>query len=904
MNEQIAETHEREKKIFNFLKGKFTWAVYLVLTAIIWVNIKIRTLPMRINPSTGTPFLWDVTRNNWTLGPDLDPFFFLRWAKIIVKEGALPAIDTFRYSPLGYDTMLETKILPYLISYFYKFLNLFSSGVTVEYAAVLLPVVGSVFTALAFFILVRKIFENKGIKISNIISLISTAFFVTLPSMIPRTIAGIPEKESLGFGLMFLTFYFFLCAWKSKSNMKAGILGVLAGLTTAIMALVWGGVIFVLVVIAIAAFIALLFEKIGKKELIVYSTWIVSTMFIWFPFTLRMSFREFLTSSTGGTALIVWFFLIIYWLVFKTKIKDFKILNSKRIKKIPSPIQAIIISLVLIFLLYSIVLGPRALIDFGKDIVAKLTSPYADRLAFTVAENKQPFFSTWKANFGPIVKNIPVFFWLFFAGTIFLFNDMIKPLKKGKPILIGGYVLFLLAIIFSRTGANSIMNGTNFLSLLVYAAGYLILAYSIYHILSRNKEEKSFKQINFEYIFLFSLIFIGIIAARSGIRLIMFLAPIAVIPISYMFVMVFIKATKKKGDALKLFFLVFASILLVTVPYTLYYNYKVSESSAEAMVPSSYTIEWQKAMGWVRENTPTDAVFGHWWDYGYWVQTMGERATMLDGGNTISYWDYLMGRHVLTAETEEEALELLYNHNVTHFLIDSTEIGKYGAYSSIGSDENYDRLSWIGTFVLDESQIEETKNKTILPYFGGSTVDEDIIINNGTTIFPEKIAGIGAIIVPYNKEGTFSQPYAIIVYDNTQYNVNLRYIYYKGTLNDFGSGVEGAAYIFTNIVQGPQGIGANEMGAVMYLSPKNLRALWVRLYLLGEENHFKLVHEESNSLVSDLRRGGLNVPEIVFFQGVRGPIKIWEVNYTGEERYNEEYLMKTYPERIKDRKYQ
>ena len=70
----------------------------------------------------------------------------------------------------------------------------------------------------------------------------------------------------------------------------------------------------------------------------------------------------------------------------------------------------------------------------------------------------------------------------------------------------------------------------------VYIGGYMLLLFSIYFLMSWNKEEKLFRNINFEYIFLFSLIFIGIIAARSGIRLIMFLAPIAVIPLVYMFV--------------------------------------------------------------------------------------------------------------------------------------------------------------------------------------------------------------------------------------------------------------------------------------------------------------------------------------------------------------------------------
>ena len=59
-----------------------------------------------------------------------------------------------------------------------------------------------------------------------------------------------------------------------------------------------------------------------------------------------------------------------------------------------------------------------------------------------------------------------------------------------------------------------------------------------------------------------------------------------------------------------------------------------------------------------RKHAP-NAVFGHWRDYGYWVQTLGERATVLDGGNAKSYWNHLMGRYALTGTSNKEALEFL-----------------------------------------------------------------------------------------------------------------------------------------------------------------------------------------------------------------------------------------------------
>jgi len=898
MEEQITEKFEREKKVLNFFKRKFNWFVYLILVVILWINIKIRIIPMKINPLTGNPGLWDITTNNWTLGPDLDPFFFLRWAKTIIEQGSLPVIDTMRYVPLGYETTNSTTLLPNLIVYLYRFLHLFYDKVTVEYAAVILPVIFSVFTAIAFFLLVKKIFEEKGKKISSIIALIATFFLVTLPSLLPRTIAGIPEKESVAFGLMFFTFYFVLCAWKSNKIWKGILFGIIAGFFTGMMALIWGGVLFIYVTMAIAGFIAFMFYKIHKKEFIVYSSWIVSSVLFWLPFTARYSLVEILTSASTGIAFMVWVFMGVYLVLDKYNLLNFK--------KIPRTIISIIVSILVLVLLSSIFISPQVIPNIAKNMIRDISNPYSDRLSYTVAENKQPFFSDWKSSFGPLIKGIPLFFWLFFIGSIFLFYEMIKHLKKQKVLLTISYILFLLALVFSNYSSTSILNGSSGLSLFVYFTGFLILICGFGYVLFFKKEGNLLKESKFEYLFLFSLFIVGIIAGRSGIRLIMLLAPIAVIPISYLTITVINGLFEKKKDLVKLFFIIFSIFIIISVPYTLYYNYQVSRATAEAHIPNQYTYQWQEAMSWVRENTTENAVFGNWWDYGYWIQTMGERATMLDGGNSISYWDYLMGRHGLTASNESEALELFYNHNITYFLIDSTDIGKYPAFSSIGSDENYDRFSWIGIFLMDESKTIEEKNVTTYIYFGGVSLDEDIIIDKEgkEVLFPREVAGAGALIIPIDKNGEFLQPSVIIVYGEKQYEIKLRYLFYNGELKDFGSGIEGATYLFPSLVGSEQGVNVNPVGASMFLSPKNMRALWVRMYLLEEGENFHLVHNEPDQIVKELRNQGLNISEIIYFGGIRGPIKIWEVEYTGEEKYNEEYLQRTYPESIIGRRFQ
>ena len=47
------------------------------------------------------------------------------------------------------------------------------------------------------------------------------------------------------------------------------------------------------------------------------------------------------------------------------------------------------------------------------------------------------------------------------------------------------------------------------------------------------------------------------------------------------------------------------------------------------------TTDWINALDWIKNNTSKDAVVASWWDYGYWISTMSERATLADN-STIS----------------------------------------------------------------------------------------------------------------------------------------------------------------------------------------------------------------------------------------------------------------------------
>jgi dolichyl-diphosphooligosaccharide---protein glycosyltransferase len=42
------------------------------------------------------------------------------------------------------------------------------------------------------------------------------------------------------------------------------------------------------------------------------------------------------------------------------------------------------------------------------------------------------------------------------------------------------------------------------------------------------------------------------------------------------------------------------------------------------------TTDWLDALEWIEENTPSDSVIASWWDYGYWITTLGNRTSLAD----------------------------------------------------------------------------------------------------------------------------------------------------------------------------------------------------------------------------------------------------------------------------------
>ncbi|MBS3085473.1 hypothetical protein J4225_02200 [Candidatus Pacearchaeota archaeon] len=897
-----------EKRLWSlikFLKQKKDFAVYVALALIIWFGIYLRTLNLKINPLTGKPFLWNFATNDWAIGMEFDPFLFLRWMEYIVAHGRLMVIDTMRYAPFGYDTSKETALFPYMMAWTHKILEFLSLTDSITYSAVIFPVIMFIPTILILFLLTKKVFYKESKITQNLIALLATIFFALLPILLSKTGAGVADKESAALLFMLLSFYFFLEAFKSEKFKRGLIFGILAGISTGLMALLWGGVVFVFIPVSLSVFIYFLIGKVELKEFVIYFSWLAVSFLLMFSFSNRYSLQNITIPGSPESMLIILFILGTSFFFLKNK-KTASIINRV---KLPAQLTSVIISGIVLVILAVVIFGLNTIISPISFLKNFLANPATTRFGVSISENRQPYFlEDWVVYFGPII-GVPFYFYIFFFGVILLFWNMLKPLKKiHKITLTLSYFIFIWAVIFTRYSEIGVLNGTNGVSLFLYALGPIIFFGTIiytYIKIYKEKEFFEFEGINFSYLFYIILFTFSIFAARSAIRIFLVVGAISVIPASFFTIKIFQKYFTEKEELNKFFMGLLSLALIISLLFSLYFIYqKDKKVMLEELITTKYVQQWQRAMEWVRTNTPENAVFAAWWDYGYWLQTRGRRTTILDGGNSIPYWNHLLGKYALTGNDENKALEFLYTHNATHLLIDLTDIKKYAAISAIGSNEDYDRFSQITRFNLEKEKISNFGNQTLLLYPGESQTYEDIIWNfdGKEVLFPAYLTQIKGFALIKEKEGKIVRVEIVLSAQNKDYAIPLRYVYIssENKLIDLGSGLESMFFIYPSVSREEAMVDLNIFGAALYIPKKARESNLVQLYLLGgDSEYFNLEHIESDNIIAAWREDVANdIGEFIFYENdFHGPIKIWSINYPQDIKTNPEFLKTEFPSR-------
>lgn len=868
--------------------------VQWIIVSIIFLIILIVSSNVRLS---NLDLLTDVTTGK-QIPTDLDSYYFLRIAQTILDNGALPEYDSYRVAVYGGVEYLK-EILPYAIIWIYKVVNFFGGDITLSYAAIISTVIFYVLGLITFFFLIYIITNNKWISLG------SSAFLSVTVSYLYRTMAGVSDHDAMGIFAVFVAYLSFALLIKklnSKSkNSQIILLSLLLGFTTAFTVASWAGsTTFLFIIFPLAILLHWVSsvkedEGLAKKIILSYSIWLFS--FLIFGILLNQSIHElvnrFLLSTNGIISVAVYLFLLVDFFIARY-LKNLKFINKDY--------------RTLYTILFAVILGFLGLFIIGKNpfnlianIVDYLIHPFGTaRISLTVAENSQPYLVDWVNNTGATI------FYLFILG-MFLFGIKIMnnlKLSKDKLIFIVSYIFMVAGILYSRISPTNILNGTNFISKIFYFIPLIWFWVYLFYL----KIKKDFKWEDMDY-FIFAWMFFTLISGRAATRVFFALTPFvcffAVYGINEL-----IKIFKKtKDDTMKVLLSILIVFVIIVSAIGIANSYETIKISAQYIGLSADT-QWQKSMSWVRENTTTDSVFSHWWDYGYWVEYLGERATIADGGHfqgeTVTH---NIARYLLTTPWPKSANSFVKSMNISYLLIDPTDLGKYSAYSKIGSDDEWDRFSVIPVGQYDVKQTQETSNETMMVYYIQGMVDEDISYDNNETntkIFlpgpsydkignPTPNSYIIGVIFRTNNEDELLQPTGIYYYNQKQYNMPIRYVYINNMMYDFETGIDAVLSMIPAVTSSGS---IERIGGMVYLSPKVKNSLFAQLYLLDDafENYenFVLAHEELDPVMEQVRNvyTEFGDEEFILYGGnFRGPIKIFDVtNTTKDSKVYEDFF--------------
>ena len=919
--QEFCKDISKNKRLLNFILIMFMLGILVFGT---WV--RTQNLPILIDQTTGE-----------YIPTALDPFYFLRITEMVYEHGGRLESDPMR-CPSVHTGYVE-EIFPEITVWTYKLANLFGDY-SIQYIALLHPVMFFVLGIIVFFFLVWFLTGSK------LAALLSSFFLTILPAYLYRSMAGFFDHESIGmfgFFLALLTLGIglrYLENENKKKFIKTGLFGVIAGVAAGFLIAAWAGIAKIGFMIMPLSFLIVWFLKSknpDKKILIHYLVFYILWSFFWifsallFKVNSSNIINAFVFSSNGIFCFFTLGFIIVdYFLILNLKkLKTIKDIDLKKYRIILSIFITVILGLILMSV------AGKSIFDLLGQILGRITDPFGitgQRLGLTVAEQKQPYLKDW------ISQNGSIAFSLFIMGMLFLGIEISKAFRenKNKIIFYLAWVLLLSGIMLSSISAGSaLMNGTSFLSKVFYLGSLLVFGIILLWLyFNSNFNIKS------NLVILFLWMFFTLIAGRGAIRLFFVMAPFIALSMGFAFVKLWDYFKNAKDDVLKVILGIALIIMVVlsVIPFP-YLTYKTpipfSEKSFSLLVdePMSFSFskivinsgkytgpsaneQWQNSMAWVRENTPKGSIFAHWWDYGYWVQYLGERPTISDGGHCVGHWDHFVGRYILTTPYPETALSMMKAHNVSYLLIDQTEIGKYPAYSTIGSNDSWDRVSVINLMVSDEKNIRETSTGKTLIFQGVKGVEDDIHYQkNETQIFipgatfsrlgsPNyKALIIGAFVDILEGENSsgIKQPEVVIGYNNQQIRIPMRYIYFQNKLYDFQEGLNMALLIIPSLIESEQGVRVNEFGAGIFLSERTVNSLVGELFLMNDAfgrygEQLELVHIESNPIIKQLRAMGGDInEEFIFFrrgteEGIHGPIKIYQANPNESIIAREEFL--------------
>lgn len=579
-----------------------------------------------------------------------DPWFQLKSTLYIIAHGFSAWLnwiekppDISTWYPIGRN-MPKSSFpgIPWTAAALYFILRFLGIEIDPKTLCYFFPAIMGALTSIAMF------FFAKELTDSTKAGLLSAFFLAFIPGYVQRTTAGFFDNEALGILLIVLSLYFFMKSLKRGSLLS----GITAGIFLGYLSASWGAYIYVFDLLAVYALLLLISRRYSRTLLLSYTTTISIGLFI----ATRIPFL--------GPRILI------------------------RTHLLPALAMLIILS------------AYEGAILVYNSLIFKLTKGI----------------KTSRKNLGYIsllviilVSSIFTFSWYIGLSPLSILQKYFKP--------IGGKFLTVLNPLYrekTRIIASVAEHAATSWAEFYFSLNVLLFVYplGIYF---------SFKRLKNEDIFLITLGLTATYFAGSMIRLILILSPAVCLLSAYAIDQIlspFVNVLKEVREGMPLarrkrarisgivgaeytiVTLIFVASLLIIATW---YGVLISSQQmvAAEMLPNGEP-DWQEALMWMKYNLPENAVIASWWDYGYWINTVANKTTIVDNATLNSTQIAWIGAAFALNETE--AIKIYKRYNVTHVLV------FFGyCYQGLGGDE----FKWPWMVRIAEDHFPELVNESL-----------------------------------------------------------------------------------------------------------------------------------------------------------------------------------------------
>lgn len=913
-----------------------------IISLVISFDIRIANLPYL----TGGGSLFD---NNY-LGQGgsltgLDPYLFYEALIHIINSGVPPVINHLQYPPIGYPMRYTDILVSYFGAFLYNSFHFITHGTPIDWF-ILVPPISALLIVAIIFLIVYELTKNYPVSIFS--ALVFSAFQTNLS----RSSAGFSQKTEFGYLFIFLIILLLIKSVKSKKIKSKLIFSILAWISLGIDYLTTGYVQYLFVIIPVFYLLLVLLHR--EEESDIYS-FLISPIWIIVPvlgdfslgfLTSNPLFFSVFRSSTLGYWLAWVEFLIFF--IYDNTIKEFKFFKHRDHAYLALIIT--ILALLLVFIIPKLssvksLIISELLHPLGVGKVNPVTLTIAEYGTVTLQQRYQDFGFTLFSGSNTIGINML----LYYAGALLILYYLVKRYKHyrllyallvpliflmnegpfsyglGEAAIFGLFTAFLVYVIIiadkKYSNKDFILFGISvvllaiFSSLLqnanpvsvhyyVYSAIAILVIIFVFSIL--DEELKVGENYNV-FLFLESAFIVFLALSNTEVRL---LQPMEITGAIFIGIFVY-KAFEFIYKRIDFKSTLITWSIIGAISVFLIFDLYISLYLANIIVQQngSGLTFWGPAFVWIRNNTPVNTSIVSWWDYGYWIQAIGNRTSVADGSNAYGYQS-MIAKYLFTAESPY--IYSTYLNFITkpgYFLISGNEIGKFTAITTISS--NAEKPVYLGILApASQSVISDpiTNLSSKYPYaiyLVGSAPIQSNYYYQGLNFSNSLLVGA---LIPWNGSrssisgfpiGT-GNPYAIVYNSltNQLYTIPFKYncIYKQGCFIINKSGFPGGfellnasplqtVQIATPSFNYPDGIQSVQINlsnygdtlGALFIPNDTLNTLFAKLYLLGENvTGFKLVYSNgvpANSLISVTSQVITNV-------------NIYEINYTQLSRYN------------------